>query len=420
MGMIMKDDIPYGGIYPIDDAPTQGSNNAVKSGGVFSSLSNKVDKVAGKGLSTNDYSDTEKGKVTANTEAIEAMVNVYSGKNLAPNNATTQTINTLPIVINKDKSIFCQGTNDGALIIFKLSEFKLKQGTYILSDGGYSYQFGGHVFIHLGETTNTQPMIAHTNTPTGEMEFTVDSIIESWTLKLELVIDSQITLDGTFYPMIRDARITDPTYVPYAMTNRELTDVVTTHPIASDGVGDLNDAITNGIYHYYGSSLNTPSGSRDGSLLVIAYSDENGTLITQLATSSTGLYKRRWFSGMGWTEWVPYAIEKGSVSVTSQTDETWASLLSRLNAIVDWGKVSHKSCIDLYVNHQHYVYMMWSYDNRGGTQVFYSNEFSPNREPIMTRIIMYSQNTIEQIVGSTYQNVSSNTLPGGAILSLHY
>ena len=26
------------------------------------------------------------------------------------------------------------------------------------------------------------------------------------------------------YPMIRDARITDPTYVPYAMTNRELTE----------------------------------------------------------------------------------------------------------------------------------------------------------------------------------------------------
>lgn len=34
----MKDGIPYGGIYPIDDAPTQGSNNAVKSGGVYSEL----------------------------------------------------------------------------------------------------------------------------------------------------------------------------------------------------------------------------------------------------------------------------------------------------------------------------------------------------------------------------------------------
>lgn len=44
MGMIMKDGIPYGGIYPIDDAPTQGSNNAVKSGGVFSSLSGKASK----------------------------------------------------------------------------------------------------------------------------------------------------------------------------------------------------------------------------------------------------------------------------------------------------------------------------------------------------------------------------------------
>lgn len=39
-------------------------------------IANKVDKVEGKGLSTNDYDDTEKGKVADNTSTIEAMVNV--------------------------------------------------------------------------------------------------------------------------------------------------------------------------------------------------------------------------------------------------------------------------------------------------------------------------------------------------------
>lgn len=41
-------------------------------GDVETALGNKVDKVEGKGLSTNDYSDTEKGKVADNAEAIEA------------------------------------------------------------------------------------------------------------------------------------------------------------------------------------------------------------------------------------------------------------------------------------------------------------------------------------------------------------
>ena len=55
-------------------------------------VSGKVDKVEGKGLSTNDYDDTEKGKVADNTTAIEAIVNEYGAKNLGPNEATSQTI----------------------------------------------------------------------------------------------------------------------------------------------------------------------------------------------------------------------------------------------------------------------------------------------------------------------------------------
>lgn len=46
-----------------DEAPTEGSSNPVKSGGVYSSLSGKVDKVSGKGLSTNDYTTAEREKL---------------------------------------------------------------------------------------------------------------------------------------------------------------------------------------------------------------------------------------------------------------------------------------------------------------------------------------------------------------------
>ena len=45
---------------------------------VATALAGKVDKVEGKGLSTNDYDNTEKGKVADNTSAIEATQDMIS------------------------------------------------------------------------------------------------------------------------------------------------------------------------------------------------------------------------------------------------------------------------------------------------------------------------------------------------------
>ncbi len=75
-GKIPEEQIP-GGIQPtieIDPAPAQGSENAVSSGGVYTALGEKVNRVNGKGLSTNDYTNEEKTKL----EGIEsgAEVNV--------------------------------------------------------------------------------------------------------------------------------------------------------------------------------------------------------------------------------------------------------------------------------------------------------------------------------------------------------
>lgn len=54
-----------------DNVPTSGSSNPVKSGGVYSALSDKVDKQAGKGLSTNDFTTAEQTKL----EGIEEEAN---------------------------------------------------------------------------------------------------------------------------------------------------------------------------------------------------------------------------------------------------------------------------------------------------------------------------------------------------------
>lgn len=60
-----------------DGTPTENSNKLLKSGGAFSALADKVDKVAGKGLSTNDFTDVLKDKLDGIEEG--AQENVIEG-----------------------------------------------------------------------------------------------------------------------------------------------------------------------------------------------------------------------------------------------------------------------------------------------------------------------------------------------------
>lgn len=57
-----------------DETPTQGSQKAVRSGGIYTALQTKVDKVDGKGLSANDYSDAEKTKLAGIENGATANV----------------------------------------------------------------------------------------------------------------------------------------------------------------------------------------------------------------------------------------------------------------------------------------------------------------------------------------------------------
>lgn len=159
---------------------------------------------------------------TVRDAQISAITDVYGAKNLLNyNDLSSQTIHGVDVIVNSDKSITANGTNDGTLTVLLLtSNLYLPVGTYIFSDGGYSTQFGGQVFMQMGIYAGG----GVGNTSRGDFTFTVSDPNTRYVV--ELVIAGGKTLAGTFYPMIRDARITDPTYVPYSMTNKELTDEV--------------------------------------------------------------------------------------------------------------------------------------------------------------------------------------------------
>lgn len=79
----------------VDLVPTQGSANAVSSGGVYSALADKADAEEGKGLSTNDYTDAEKEKIANLPSGIEDVlqtiesVNIYDSTACEPQNGKT-------------------------------------------------------------------------------------------------------------------------------------------------------------------------------------------------------------------------------------------------------------------------------------------------------------------------------------------
>ncbi|MEI6694548.1 MAG: hypothetical protein WCO13_00660 [Bacteroidota bacterium] len=76
----------------VDNAINNGSVNAVSGGAVYSGLGNKVDKVTGKGLSTNDYTTAEQTKVsnTSGTNTGDNATNtLYSGLDAAKRDKLT-------------------------------------------------------------------------------------------------------------------------------------------------------------------------------------------------------------------------------------------------------------------------------------------------------------------------------------------
>ena len=101
-----------------DNAPTSGSSNAVRSSGIFNALAEKVDKEAGKGLSSNDFTTAEKTKLAG--IAAGAEMNIIGGI----------TLNGEPLVpVNKiiALNVITKAVND-------LQNYYLKTETYNKSE----------------------------------------------------------------------------------------------------------------------------------------------------------------------------------------------------------------------------------------------------------------------------------------------
>lgn len=95
----------------VDTAVTSGSTNTITSGAVYTALNSKVDKVNGKGLSTNDYTTDEKNKLSSIAKGAE--VNVQSDWSVTDTNSDAFIKNkpTIPTVNNAKLTMQINGNN---------------------------------------------------------------------------------------------------------------------------------------------------------------------------------------------------------------------------------------------------------------------------------------------------------------------
>lgn len=187
-------------------------------------LDNKVDKIDGKGLSTNDFTNEDKAQISANSASIAAVANRGS-KNLLKIAATTQTVNGVTFTVNSDSTVTANGTNTGTgsatfMIVPNTQAILIPDGNYYLSgcpEGGsidtfdlrwYQYSTGKSAYNMGGDTLVTK------SGNTGKSN-------------IAIVVKAGQTVDNVvFKPMLRDASIEDDTYQQYTPTNRELYEMI--------------------------------------------------------------------------------------------------------------------------------------------------------------------------------------------------
>jgi len=161
-------------------------------------------------------------QLTEDTNAIEPILNVLGAKNLLKNTASPATVNGITFTVRSDGSVTANGTAT-ATASLRISQ-QLPKGKYIVSglqSAGSNQTF--RMWIGIRNSSDTDWVNSYFIEEESGLEFEVPS--GSPYVRVECEVRSGYTASNlVFKPMIRPADIKDSTYVPYTMTNRELTE----------------------------------------------------------------------------------------------------------------------------------------------------------------------------------------------------
>lgn len=150
---------------------------------------------------------------------------VLAAKNRLRNDAVTQTINTVVFTVNSDKSITINGTNSSSsasaeFVIHDGSINEISSGDIFNGAIGGESGVSGMVIMYLASGYISQQDCYNNN-----VVLNIPSTATRYRV-LAFVAKGKTVTNLVYKPMIRLASDPDDTYVPYAMTNRELTDAI--------------------------------------------------------------------------------------------------------------------------------------------------------------------------------------------------
>ena len=202
-------------------------------------INNKVDKVTGKGLSTNDFTTTLKNKLnglqnyddtdikadvvkSANQTAINKSTLGYQRKNLLKNTAVSKSQNGVTFTVNEDGTVTVNGTATIGTTL-PIGQVVLEKGrNYALSGcpaGGSSltYRIDARYYKN-----NTLTVIGSTiDTGEGTVVTLPDDADDEKLFIYIRIGDNTDVNSQIFRPMLRYAEITDNTYEPYRLSIEE-------------------------------------------------------------------------------------------------------------------------------------------------------------------------------------------------------
>lgn len=213
------------------------------SGGSFStSVANAkyfriiIAPVTNQSISPSDFSDAqlEVGSTPTTFQPYHVPIKDYASAvpamqengayNWLNNTATSQVVDGVTFTVNTDKSITLSNTATaatGIVIGFVERDVPSLIGKDIKVSLGYtaamsSIQYGNIRFLNSSDVIISQENVTYDAT------FTVPA--NTAKIRLSVLVINGKTATGTIYPMIYDARLVNPPYQPFTMTNRELTD----------------------------------------------------------------------------------------------------------------------------------------------------------------------------------------------------
>ena len=199
--------------------------------------------------STADPSDTYANQGQLMTSALQG---VYGAKNLNsyPYDETTKSGSGVTFTDNGDGTITVTGTASADVQFTCHSiDLKVDNGTYKLNGcpPGGSYSSGYSIYCNWYQSPGV-PSTTYKDEGAGTDVVINGSEDSADYAKISIAIliksGTALPVGGvTFKPMLRDARITDPTFVPYAMTNRELTVSELKHSLKEINLATYNCSI---------------------------------------------------------------------------------------------------------------------------------------------------------------------------------